>query len=571
MAAVEQQPQAPAFPNLQHQQRQTDMTTTRPHNVVAKVGFKWLEILEREFDTAFVDLDTTLNQLDEESQDVAFDARNRMTAISSAFAQLVHKSTLIFEVNSRLERQLDAAKKELAISRTENVSLRKQLEELKSAKSNNSPLHGRSNVYYNNNPSPLFNRSTAVVVSSPNHHSPIKAVNNGCPSGINLDINEVLKQQITILKKENSFLRNYSLGLQSDLFGARLASKYLDKELAGRIQQIQLLAKSETLKGIEHDRLWNQLEAEIHLHRHKTVVKACRGRNQPHQINNIVSSTLPAPPGGTRTVSIEKTPNEGLGISITGGKEHGIPIIITEVHEGSPAARSGCLYVGDAILSVNGIDLRDVKHAESAHILTSIEGTCSMEVIFLYPEEEVVNHPSLRLGKEDIVDKSTPHQQGNDQDSSVKHNSGVPEPLKKAKTASQEVHYPFLDQEIMGPELTKVANGEGDEKIDDEVRDILTREEIITVGSDNVFGPDDDNASEDNYSSVTDTIRRANEADAAGQRSNYSYPGFARLCLEENYSTANQPLHHPEHVQTTQVIPPQPHQHTHSKKETVID
>ena len=43
-----------------------------------------------------------------------------------------------------------------------------------------------------------------------------------------------------------------------------------------RIQQIQLLNRD--MKGPEHDKVWNQLEAEIHLHRHKTVIRACRGR-----------------------------------------------------------------------------------------------------------------------------------------------------------------------------------------------------------------------------------------------------------------------------------------------------
>lgn len=44
-----------------------------------------------------------------------------------------------------------------------------------------------------------------------------------------------------------------------------------------RIQQIQLLGRD--MRGAEHDRLWNQLEAEIHLHRHKTVIRACRYAN----------------------------------------------------------------------------------------------------------------------------------------------------------------------------------------------------------------------------------------------------------------------------------------------------
>ena len=73
------------------------------------------------------------------------------------------------------------------------------------------------------------------------------------------------------------------------MFGARLASKYLDKELAGRIQQIQLLGIGKIsyivriivnigrdIRGDEYEQVWNQLEAEIHLHRHKTVIRACR-------------------------------------------------------------------------------------------------------------------------------------------------------------------------------------------------------------------------------------------------------------------------------------------------------
>lgn len=48
------------------------------------------------------------------------------------------------------------------------------------------------------------------------------------------------------------------------------------------------------MKGPAHDKLWNQLEAEIHLHRHKTVIRACRGRNDPKK-------PLPSPAGHVRT------------------------------------------------------------------------------------------------------------------------------------------------------------------------------------------------------------------------------------------------------------------------------
>lgn len=46
------------------------------------------------------------------------------------------------------------------------------------------------------------------------------------------------------------------------------------------------------MRGVEHDKLWNQLEAEIHLHRHKTVIRACRKRNCNNQ--------LAEPPGHVR-------------------------------------------------------------------------------------------------------------------------------------------------------------------------------------------------------------------------------------------------------------------------------
>lgn len=61
-----------------------------------------------------------------------------------------------------------------------------------------------------------------------------------------------------------------------------------------------------------------------------------------------------------------------MGISITGGKEHGLPILISEIHEDGPAWRSGQLYVGDSILAVNKHDLRDIKHAQAVQILSSV-------------------------------------------------------------------------------------------------------------------------------------------------------------------------------------------------------
>nr|2LOB_A Chain A, Golgi-associated PDZ and coiled-coil motif-containing protein [Homo sapiens] len=86
---------------------------------------------------------------------------------------------------------------------------------------------------------------------------------------------------------------------------------------------------------------------------------------------------------GIRKVLLLKEDHEGLGISITGGKEHGVPILISEIHPGQPADRCGGLHVGDAILAVNGVNLRDTKHKEAVTILSQQRGEIEFEVVYV--------------------------------------------------------------------------------------------------------------------------------------------------------------------------------------------
>lgn len=63
-----------------------------------------------------------------------------------------------------------------------------------------------------------------------------------------------------------------------------------------------------------------------------------------------------------------------------GGKEHGVPILISEIHPSQPADRCGGLHVGDAILAVNSINLRDAKHKEAVTILSQqVTEACTRE------------------------------------------------------------------------------------------------------------------------------------------------------------------------------------------------
>lgn len=185
----------------------------------------------------------------------------------------------------------------------------------------------------------------------------------------------LLQAELNEYKKENDFLRTQLVQLNSEVYGARLAAKYLDKELAGRIQQIQLFGKS--LKQEEHERLWNQLEAEIHLHRHKTVIRACRGKRLKPKASELStyqrSDKKNRITNQPRVVVLKRNgAKEGLGVSITGGSEHGVPILISEIHENGPAARSGELYVGDAVLSANGVQLKDSLHSDAVNVLSNL-------------------------------------------------------------------------------------------------------------------------------------------------------------------------------------------------------
>lgn len=65
--------------------------------------FAWLEALEKEFDKAFVDLDLLLGEVDTDQADITYEGRQKMTALSSAFAQLVHKAQTVFQNNAKYE------------------------------------------------------------------------------------------------------------------------------------------------------------------------------------------------------------------------------------------------------------------------------------------------------------------------------------------------------------------------------------------------------------------------------------------------------------------------------------
>lgn len=80
-----------------------------------------------------------------------------------------------------------------------------------------------------------------------------------------------------------------------------------------------------------------------------------------------------------RVVRVVKEDGKGLGISIKGGRENRMPVLISKIFEGMAAEATGQLRVGDAILSVNGQDMSDVSHDEAVQALTNAGRVIVME------------------------------------------------------------------------------------------------------------------------------------------------------------------------------------------------
>lgn len=108
----------------------------------------------------------------------------------------------------------------------------------------------------------------------------------------------------------------------------------------------------------------------------------------PNHQNSANNELLPEVPESVanqkRIVRVVKSDNSGLGISIKGGRENKMPILISKIFKGMSADATGSLFVGDAILSVNNQwDLRDATHDEAVRALKNAGNIVELEGNFL--------------------------------------------------------------------------------------------------------------------------------------------------------------------------------------------
>ncbi|XP_028832180.1 gamma-1-syntrophin isoform X2 [Denticeps clupeoides] len=84
-----------------------------------------------------------------------------------------------------------------------------------------------------------------------------------------------------------------------------------------------------------------------------------------------------------RTVTIRRQTIGGFGLSIKGGAEHKIPVVISKISKEQKAELSGLLFIGDAILQINGINVRSYRHEEVVQVLRNAGEEVTLTVSFL--------------------------------------------------------------------------------------------------------------------------------------------------------------------------------------------
>nr|KAF6448911.1 syntrophin gamma 2 [Rousettus aegyptiacus] len=84
-----------------------------------------------------------------------------------------------------------------------------------------------------------------------------------------------------------------------------------------------------------------------------------------------------------RTVTLRRQPVGGLGLSIKGGAEHRVPVVISKIFKGHAADQTGMLFVGDAVLQVNGVSVENATHEEAVHLLRNAGDEVTVTVQYL--------------------------------------------------------------------------------------------------------------------------------------------------------------------------------------------
>uniref|UniRef100_A0A3Q3EJ12 Beta-2-syntrophin n=1 Tax=Labrus bergylta TaxID=56723 RepID=A0A3Q3EJ12_9LABR len=159
--------------------------------------------------------------------------------------------------------------------------------------------------------------------------------------------------------------------------------------------------------------------------------------------------SVDGPSEAVRKVRVVKQESGGLGISIKGGRENRMPILISKIFPGLAADQSRALRVGDAILSVNGNDLREATHDLAVQALKKAGKEVTLEVKYIREVSPLFKKPSLVADLPwDGARPQSPSYSGSEDSGSPKHSSSS---SKDRKVISLKMC--FISRNLTMPDL----------------------------------------------------------------------------------------------------------------------
>ena len=180
---------------------------------VAATCFKWVDLLENQFDKSWIELDTTMSTLedDEDFYDIYAKSRRHAASLASCFSQLSHKASVVFQNNAKLEAELIHLREETASNRATIEQISKEKTYLSKAL--------QSSLAKNHKLTHPTEEASEEVPSDP------VPLASSAPLTPPVRDSELCSRLIS----ENERLRTDVIELESEMVGARLDNVYLDK------------------------------------------------------------------------------------------------------------------------------------------------------------------------------------------------------------------------------------------------------------------------------------------------------------------------------------------------------
>ena len=354
--------------NKENDQESGSENESKRKQLVSEQG----DVSEQSDDESSVDMDESVN---DEPQFQSM--KPELVSIALSFAKLMNKSLLATERATQLENQVCMLQREICT--------------LRALATNNHEL--------------CLSQNVGQTLTSKLQRKP-KASNL-------IAFKAAVEQEMDYqIQAQNKAMQAMEQQYKNQIFGLTLVVEYLKKEIAGRIQQMQIYEfvygteeETDEKKISQLSNIWTQIVYEIALHRHKTIVRLAnisdKNRDEAsseytsvdQEIDNLCTLlTNGCPATGPQFVNfgqlgqshhasfyIEK--GKPIGLWISGGADRYMPLIIQKVEVGSVAASCGQLSAGDIILSIQNFDMIGTTQLYAAQLLKSLSGWCRLGIV----------------------------------------------------------------------------------------------------------------------------------------------------------------------------------------------